>query len=148
MVSLYQTTFEALEDCISKLDAVVFSAQDIGLRHWIFTAMMYKLISLCSKVKTEVIILTAPICCGGDIEEGETNRYRPVITQLHLIDALIKLCSKQLNLECTELGRYRMCSDEICDAAKKGESILSLIPQWETSSEEFMMIRKNYLLYK
>lgn len=71
IVSLYKTTLEDESDRIKKLDAVIFSAQDIGLRHWTFTALMYKLISLCAAIGTEVIVLDRPNPLRGDIVEGE-----------------------------------------------------------------------------
>ena len=306
IVSLYKTTLQDQAERIKNLDAVVFSAQDIGLRHWTFTAMMYKLISLCAEIDTEVIVLDRPNPLRGDIVEGEIAKkylgyhnvcsyndfcyplrhgmtigelaymynetravgaklkvftmegykrdmwfedtgllwmaptpnmvtaenalnyattgllqganialgrctatpykyvgaeyfngeelaaelnsrdlpgiffmqkyceaaiggpnyvdeiiscdgvelcifdkevYSPTYTQIHLIDALIKLYGDKFNLEINELGRYRMCSDEVCDAAKKGESVLPIIPIWKKSSEEFMRIREKYLLY-
>ena len=304
--SLYKMPLQDMGDDIKELDAVVFSAQDIGLRHWTFTAMMYKLISFCAELGTEVIVLDRPNPLRGDIVEGEIAKkylayhnvcsyndfryplrhgmtigelaimynetrnvgakltvfkmegytrdmwfedtgllwmaptpnmvtafnalnygttgllqganvalgrrtttpyqyvgadyfngeelaaelnsrdlpgiffmqkyceaaiggpgyvdemvscdgvelcifdkevYSPVYTQLHLIDAIVKLYGGKFDLERSELGRYRMCCDEVCDAAKNGESLLPIIPEWKKSSEEFMKIREKYLLY-
>ena len=306
IVSLYKTTLQEQAERIKKLDAVVFSAQDIGLRHWTFTAMMYKLISLCTEIDTEVIVLDRPNPLRGDIVEGEIAKkyigmhnvssynefryplrhgmtigelanmyneernvgarlkvftmegykrdmwfedtgllwmaptpnmvtaenalnyattgllqganlalgrrtttpykyvgsdyingeelatelngrdipgvffmqkyceaaiggpnyvdeiiscdgveiciydkeiYSPTYAQLQLIDALVKLYGDKLNLEVNELARIRMCSDEVCDAVKNGESLLPIIPVWKKSSEEFMRLREKYLLY-
>lgn len=86
-------------------------------------------------------------CDGVEICIYDKNVYSPVYAQLHLIDALVKLYHGKLDLEKSELGRYRMCCDEVCDAAKAGESILPIIDTWKASSEEFRKIREKYLLY-
>ena len=306
IVSLYKTTFDEQKDRIAGLDAVVFSAQDIGLRHWTFTPMMFQLITLCAKVGTEVIVLDRPNPLRGDIVEGEIAKkylgvhnvcsyndfryplrhgmtigelalmynetrevgakltvfkmegykrdmwyedtgllwmaptpnmvtafnalnyattgllqganvalgrrtttpyqyvgsdyingeelseelnkrdlpgiffmqkycqaaiggpgyvdemincdgvelciydkevYSPVYTQIHVMDALVKLYGEKFSLERAELSRARMCCDEVCDAAKRGESLLPIIDAWKKSSEEFKKIREKFLLY-
>lgn len=42
---------------------------------------------------------------------------------------------------------FRMCTDLICDALEKGESLLPIIELWEQGAEEFKKAREKYLLY-
>lgn len=55
---------------IQRVDAVVFCAQDVGVRHWTYTPWMMKLIDSCAAAKREVIILDRPNPIRGDIVEG------------------------------------------------------------------------------
>lgn len=55
---------------IERVDAVVFCAQDVGVRHWTYTPWMMKLIDSCAAAKREVIILDRPNPIRGDIVEG------------------------------------------------------------------------------
>lgn len=55
---------------IERVDAVVFCAQDVGVRHWTYTPWMMKLISSCAAAKREVIVLDRPNPIRGDIVEG------------------------------------------------------------------------------
>ena len=74
--------------------------------------------------------------------------YRSVDTQLHIIDALIKLYPDYINLESnTSHGRVRMQTDEVVNAAKEKKSVLPLIDKWRNSANEFMKQRERYLLY-
>ena len=41
-----------------------------------------------------------------------------------------------------------MGTDEICERAAKGESIMPVLEQWRKEAEEFKKMRKNYLLYE
>ncbi len=88
------------------------------------------------------------LCDGIMINIYDKEVYRPVKTQLHIIDALIKLYHNEINLEDDKWhGRMRMCTDDICISAKEGKSVLPLIEKWEKSAEEFMKLREKYLLY-
>lgn len=55
---------------IEKVDAVVFSAQDVGVRHWTYTPWMMLLIESCALAGRELIILDRPNPIRGDIVEG------------------------------------------------------------------------------
>ncbi len=68
-------------------------------------------------------------CDGVEICIFDKEVYSPTYTQLHLIDALVKLYGDKFKLETGELARARMCCDEVCDMAKNGESLLPIIPK-------------------
>ena len=88
------------------------------------------------------------LCDGVMMAIHDRNAWRPVRTQLHIIDALIKLYPELLNLECwPTLARVRMGTDSICDAARKGESLMPILEAWEQSAKRFEEQRKPYLLY-
>lgn len=55
---------------IARVDAVVFCAQDVGVRHWTYTPWMMKLIGSCAAAEREVIVLDRPNPIRGDIVEG------------------------------------------------------------------------------
>ena len=55
---------------IARVDAVVFCAQDVGVRHWTYTPWMMRLIDSCAAAKREVIVLDRPNPIRGDIVEG------------------------------------------------------------------------------
>jgi len=55
---------------IEKVDAVVFCAQDVGVRHWTYTPWLMTLIKACGEAKREVIVLDLPNPIRGDIVEG------------------------------------------------------------------------------
>ncbi len=71
IVSLYD--FPRLQppvEWVEKVEAVVFCAQDVGVRHWTYTPWMMLLIETCSKTGCEVIVLDRPNPIRGDIVEG------------------------------------------------------------------------------
>ena len=74
--------------------------------------------------------------------------WRPVMTQLNIMDAMLKLYPDILNLEWSkDLPRIRMCTDKICDAALRHESLQPVMEEWERGAEEFKKRREKYLLY-
>lgn len=88
------------------------------------------------------------LCDGVMMVIKDRNAWRPVKTQLHIIDAFTKLYPGLLNLEHSpKLARIRMCTDLICDTAQKGESMLPVIAAWEQGAKAFEARRKPYLLY-
>ncbi len=88
------------------------------------------------------------LCDGVMMAIHDRNLWRPVKTQLHIIDALIKLYPGLLDLECwPTLARVRMGTDAICDAAQRGESLMPILKEWEQSAKRFEEQRKPYLLY-
>jgi len=88
------------------------------------------------------------LCSGVMMVIADRNTWRPVTTQLNIIDTLIKLYPDIINLELSGGSRKRMCCDEICDWAKERKSIMPLVDQWKKSSEDFMRWREPYLLYR
>lgn len=89
-----------------------------------------------------------PLCDGVMMILQDRDRWRPVKTQLNIMDASLKLFPEKLNLEVTgTLSRPRMGTDDICQRAKEGQNILDLIPKWEQEAEEFKKTREKYLLY-
>ena len=72
VVNLYQyPNLNPPVDYIEKVDAVVFCAQDVGIRHWTYTPWMMSLLKQAAAAKREVIILDRPNPIRGDIVEGE-----------------------------------------------------------------------------
>jgi len=55
---------------VEKVDAVVFCAQDTGVRHWTYTPWLMTLIEAAAQANREVIILDLPNPIRGDIVEG------------------------------------------------------------------------------
>ena len=95
-------------------------------------------------------------CDGVLIIISDRNAFRPVTTQLHIMDAILKCFPEHADLDPAfkvpgSIGhlnaRERMCTDEVCEMAERGESLLPLIDKWKRSSEEFMKRREPFLLY-
>ena len=57
-------------DVVSQVEAVVFCAQDVGLRHWTYTPWMMYLLDAASECGTEVIVVDRPNLLGGETVEG------------------------------------------------------------------------------
>lgn len=57
-------------DRLKELDAVVFCAQDVGVRHWTYTPWLMLLIDSAAEAGCEVIVLDRPNPIRGDIVEG------------------------------------------------------------------------------
>lgn len=71
IVSLYDfPDWKPNAEWVSKVDAVVFCAQDTGVRHWTYTPWMLTLINAAKEADREVIILDRPNPIRGDIVEG------------------------------------------------------------------------------
>ena len=88
------------------------------------------------------------LCYGVMMVIHDRNVWRPVKTQLHIMDALLKLYPEITNFEChAMLARPRMGTDAICDAAQKGESLMPILEAWEQGAKRFEEQRKPYLLY-
>ena len=89
------------------------------------------------------------LCNGVMVIVQDRNRYRPVTTQLHIMDAVCKLYPEYVNLEDNKiLGRKRMGTHVICDRAMQHESLLPVIEDWQAQAEAFAQRRKPYLLYE
>ena len=71
VVSLYQ--FPGLKppaELVGTVDAVVFCAQDVGVRHWTYTPWMLYLLDAAAQSGTEVILVDRPNPLGGEVIEG------------------------------------------------------------------------------
>lgn len=87
------------------------------------------------------------LCDGVLMVINDRNAWRPVDTQMHIMDALNKLFPDMVNFEHHDLARPRMCTDEICDALKDRKSLLPIAEKWRLGAEEFRKAREKYLLY-
>ena len=87
------------------------------------------------------------LCNGVFMVINDRNAWRPVETQLHIMDTLNRICPDKVNFEHHGLARIRMCTDKICDALKEKKSLLPIIEEWKNASEEFKARREKYLLY-
>ena len=87
------------------------------------------------------------LCDGVLMLIQDRNVWRPVATQLQIMESLQELFGDQINFEHHKLSRPRMCTDEICDALKKGDSLSMIAKKWESRANEFLVARAPYLLY-
>lgn len=90
------------------------------------------------------------LCNGVMMVIHDRNLWRPVMTQLNIIDAMIKLYPDILDLDkkgTYRFARVRMCTDKICDAALRQESLQPVMEEWQRGAEEFKKRREKYLLY-
>lgn len=88
-------------------------------------------------------------CRGVVLLIENRNTFRAVDTQLHIMDAVVKLYPEIVDFEASGgWARPRMGTDDVFDCVREGRSILSLIDPWRASAEEFCERRKPYLLYK
>ncbi len=87
------------------------------------------------------------LCNGAYMVINDRNEWRPVETQLHIMDTLNRLYPDSVNFEHHSLARPRMCTDKICDALKEKKSLLPIIEEWKKGAEEFKARREKYLLY-
>jgi hypothetical protein len=78
---------------------------------------------------------------------NDRNIWRPVTTQLHIMNTLNRLYPGMINFDYHELSRVRMGTDEICNTLKENRSLLPVIEKWKNSAKEFEKIREKYLLY-
>lgn len=67
---------------LKKVDVVVFSAQDTGVRHWTYTPWMLTLVEAAAKAGCEVIILDRPNPMGGKVVEGGFTEPQYRFTEL------------------------------------------------------------------
>ena len=76
VVSLYR--FPGLKppaDLVGQVDAVVFCAQDVGVRHWTYTPWMMYLLDAAAVSGTEVILVDRPNLLGGEVIEGGVTEH-------------------------------------------------------------------------
>ncbi len=57
-------------DRLHEVDAVVFCAQDVGVRHWTYTPWLMLLMDSCAVAGCEVVVLDRPNPIRGDVVEG------------------------------------------------------------------------------
>ncbi len=77
VVSLYR--FPGLKppaEIVGQADAVVFCAQDVGVRHWTYTPWMLYLLDAAAESGTEIIIVDRPNLLGGEVIEGGVTEER------------------------------------------------------------------------
>lgn len=86
------------------------------------------------------------LCDGIMMVIHDRDQWRPVKTQLTIIETLLQLYPDIVNLENTS-ARIRMCTDEICDRFRSHESLMPVMDAWERGAEEFKKQRAPYLLY-
>ena len=87
------------------------------------------------------------LCDGAFMVISDRNAWRPVETQFHIMEAIRTLFPDKVDFEHHVGSRPRMCTDAICDAIKKGESVLPVCEDWKKKAKEFEEARKPYLLY-
>lgn len=87
------------------------------------------------------------LCDGAFMVINDKNTWRPVETQLHIMNVINKLFHDKVNFEYQYASRYRMCTDKICDALKCSEDLTPIIAEWKKGAEEFKKTRGKYLLY-
>ena len=87
-------------------------------------------------------------CRGVVLLIKNRDTFRAVRTQLHIMDALVKLYPEIVDFEASGgWARPRMGTDDVFDCIAEGRSILSLIEPWEADAAAFEEKRKPYLLY-
>ena len=87
------------------------------------------------------------LCDGVYMVISDRNAWRPVETQLYIMDTLNRIFPSKVNFEYSRGCRYRMCTDKICDALKEGKSLAPIIEEWKQGAEKFKIMREKYLLY-
>ncbi len=87
------------------------------------------------------------LCNGAYMVINDRNEWRPVETQLHIMETLNRMYPDEVNFEHHSLARPRMCTDKICDALKEHKSLAPIIEEWKQGAEEFKKAREKYLLY-
>jgi len=89
------------------------------------------------------------LCDGVFIVIQDRDVWKPIETQLHIMDALIKLFPDKMDLNYHKrLACVRMGTDEICDRATRGESLMPVLEKWRKDTEAFKEMRREYLLYE
>lgn len=87
------------------------------------------------------------LCNGAFMVINDRNIWRPVETQLYIMDTLNRIFPDKVNFEHKKDERVRMCTDKICDALNEHKSLLPVIEEWKKGAEEFRVRRAKYLLY-
>ncbi|MBR5542711.1 MAG: DUF1343 domain-containing protein [Oscillospiraceae bacterium] len=86
------------------------------------------------------------LCDGAFMVINDRDAFRPVETQLHIMETVRNLFGDKVDFE-FDLARSRMGTDKICDALKEGRSLYPIIEEWRAGAEEFKRMREKYLLY-
>ena len=86
------------------------------------------------------------LCDGAFMIINDRNDWRPVETQLYIMDTLNRLYP-DTDFDFQAGSRLRMCTDEICDTLERGESLAPVIENWKRGAEKFEKERHKYLLY-
>ena len=67
---------------LRRVDAVVYCAQDAGVRHWTFTPWMFYLMDSAAEAGCEVIVVDRPNPIGGELIEGNLVKEKYLDTLL------------------------------------------------------------------
>ena len=86
------------------------------------------------------------LCDGAFMVISDRNAWRPVETQLHIMETVSRLCP-EIDFDFTRDARNRMCTDKICDCLGRHESLLPIMEEWRIGAEAFKKEREKYLLY-
>ena len=93
-------------------------------------------------------IKNTPVLCDGALMViQDRNAWRPVATQLQIMETLQALFGDRINFEYNSAARARMCTDEICDAILAGRGLGEVAKSWEKAAIAFSSARAPYLLY-
>ena len=87
------------------------------------------------------------LCNGTMMVIHDRNTWRPVHTQLNIMDALIRMYPDIVNIDRGRGARIRMGTDKICEAAKACQTLMPVMDEWQRGAEEFMKRREEFLLY-
>ncbi len=88
------------------------------------------------------------LCNGVMMVINDRNVWRPVTTQLHIMDTLNRLYHDKVDFKHHGLAQRRMGTDEICELLEEKKSLAPVIDKWQKAAEEFKKTRAPYLLYK
>ena len=87
------------------------------------------------------------LCNGVYMVINDRDAWRPVETQLHIMNTLNRLYPGKVDFDHHSLSRIRMCTDKICDFLKERKDLAPIIEEWKQGAEEFKKSREKYLLY-
>ncbi|MBR6747760.1 MAG: DUF1343 domain-containing protein [Clostridia bacterium] len=88
------------------------------------------------------------LCSGVMMCIHDRNIWRPVTTQLHIMDTINRLFPEQVNFERSGIqARMRMGTHVICDRLARHESLVPVIENWQAEAEAFDKRRRPWLLY-
>lgn len=89
------------------------------------------------------------LCDGVFMVISDRNAWRPVHTQLNIMDAMVKLYPDLFDVSAApKYARPRMNTDKICDAIEAKQSLKPVMEEWLEGAKRFEEQRKPYLLYE
>lgn len=88
------------------------------------------------------------LCDGVLMVIRDRNAWRPVHTQLNIMDAMVKLYPELFDASAApKYARPRMNTDKICDAIEAKQSLQPVMDEWQEGAKQFEAQRRPYLLY-